>query len=156
MRNTIAGRLLVAAALLIGFSATTYAQDACDATSFKGAFGYKLTGSYYDSNYYVYLIGAVGRLVSDGSGAITATDTFNNDGSASKRQLTGTYVVNEDCTGSLILSGSGTFVTHADFVIMNDGKEISLVQTDSGIILTGELKLQKQTAPAATPAAPTQ
>jgi hypothetical protein len=148
MRTALASTLLLAATLL---PSTLHAEDVCSAASFKGAFGYSLKGFYYDKNYNIYFLGAVGRLVSDGAGAITGTDAISYDGTAVKRKYTGTYAVNEDCTGTLVLNADNTSVTNAEFVIVNDGKEVSLVQTDPGIIMTGDLKLQKTTPQVSTP-----
>ena len=155
MRTALASTILLAATLLPCLSTNLQAQDACSAASFKGAFGYSLKGSYYDRSYNVYLIGAAGRLVSDGAGAITGADTISYDGQAVRRKFTGAYTVNDDCTGTLVLNADDNTTTNADFVIVNDGKEVSLVETDPGIILTGDLKRQKtqtQTAAPSTPA----
>ncbi|HEY3439952.1 MAG TPA: hypothetical protein VGK29_04345 [Paludibaculum sp.] len=156
MRTSLASRFLIAAALLLGTTAAAHAQDSCDATSFSGAFGYSLKGSVYDRSYNVYLLAAAGRIVADGAGNITGADTISYDGSAVRRKLTGTYTVNADCTGTLVLRGDDTSVTNADFVIVNDGKEVSIVQTDDGYILSGDLKRQKSVVAAAAPAAPAQ
>jgi hypothetical protein len=128
---------------------------ACSAASLKGPFGYSLKGTVYDNQYYTYLIGAVGRIVADGNGAITGTMSLNFDGSSGRTQFTGTYTVDADCTGSLEISttlvgANGT--THFDFVIMDDGKTIELVQTDSPFIVTGTLKQQKTPTSVPTPA----
>lgn len=129
------------------------AQDqACSAASLNGAFGYSLKGTVYDSQYYTYLIGAVGRIVADGNGAVTGTMSLNFDGTAARTQFTGTYTIDADCTGTMAISttlvgSNGT--THFDFVILDDGKTVELVQTDSPFIVTGTMKLQK--TPAATP-----
>lgn len=153
MSTPFASRFMLAAALVLGATATVQAQNACDASSFTGAFGYSLKGQVYDRNGYLYYLGAAGRMVSDGAGTITGADTISYDGNIVKRHYTGTYVVNEDCTGSLVLRADDTSITNADFVIVNDGKEVSLVQTDANFVLNGELKQQKQQG-AATPTTP--
>ncbi len=121
----------------------------CDLTSLNGAFGYKLTGYVYDSMGYTYYLGVVGRMVSDGNGNLTGTDTYSFDGSLVKRQYTGTYTINADCTGSLTITTSNGNSTHADLVIVGNGTEVELVQTDGGYILTGTLK--QQNPPVANP-----
>jgi hypothetical protein len=134
--------------LTIGGATAASAQSSgCNVASLNGAFGYSLKGSWYDSQYYVYLIGIAGRMVADGNGAITGADTFNFDGYPGKRQYTGSYTVNDDCTGSLVFTTSDGSTYNFDFVIFNDGKEASVVQTDNSYIVTGDLK--RQTAPAA-------
>jgi hypothetical protein len=150
MRTSLASRLLLTAALLLGAATSIQAQSSCDATSFNGAFGYSLKGYVYDSRGYLYYLGAAGRLVSDGAGNITGADTISYDGSIVRRKFTGTYSVNADCTGTLVLNADDTSITNADFVIVNDGKEVSLVETDANFVLNGELKLQTQTTPPTT------
>lgn len=104
----------------------------------------------------MYILAAAGRMVVDGAGAITGADTISYDGSIVKRKYTGTYTVNEDCTGSLVLKADDTSITNADFVIVNDGKEVSMVQTDPSFVLSGDLKLQKQVVATTTPPATAQ
>lgn len=156
MRNSLVSRLLIAASLLLGFSTTMRAQDSCDATSFKGAYGLSLKGFVYDARGTMYILAAAGRVVADGAGAITGVDTISYDGTIVKRKFTGAYTVNADCSGTLVLNADDTSMTNADFVIVNDGKEVSLVQTDANFIMSGELKLQKSQTTAATPATPAQ
>jgi hypothetical protein len=150
--GSAAGIFLIAMALG-GIKPILAQSDGCDATAFKGAFGYSLTGSVYDSRGYVYLIGAAGRMVSDGAGTLTGADTVSFDGSIAKRQYTGTYTVNSDCTGSLSFKDANGTATNFDFVLANDGKEVNLVQTDPSWIVTATLKKQvQQPPPAPTPA----
>lgn len=137
--------LMVIAPTGIRVSPVVRAQDkTCDATSLTGAFGYSLTGTVYDQQYYTYLLGAAGRMTADGNGNLTGADTYNFDGTIAKRQYTGSYTVNADCTGSLSFTTTNGNATHADFAIVNNGKEVNLVQTDAGWILTGVMKLQNQ------------
>jgi hypothetical protein len=138
---------VLAAAVVIGNRGipVVHAQNKeCDATSLSGAYGYSLNGYVYDNYGYVYMLGAAGRLVSDGNGNLTGADTYSFDGTIVKRQYTGTYTMNADCTGSVTLTPSSGSATHADIVAVNNAKEVNLVQTDTGFILTGVLKQQSQ------------
>ena len=119
-----------------------HAQTACSAATWNGAHGYTLSGFVYDDQGYLYMLGAVGRMVSDGAGNLTGSDSFSFDGSVVKREFTGTYTVNEDCTGALTLTNAAGASVHADIVIVSGGKEILLLETDGGYILTGTLKQQ--------------
>lgn len=138
--------------LLLSFAAVPASaqSDDCSAASLTGAYGYSLKGTVYDRQFNTYLIGAVGRLVADGNGTLTGSDTVNFDGETIRRQLTGTYTVNADCTGALSFSSPGGGLTTMDFVITDDGKIVELVQTDYPYILTGTMRRQK--TPVATPA----
>ncbi len=152
MRISLASRLLIVASLLLGASTSLRAEDACTAASFKGAFGYTLKGFVYDARGTLYILAAAGRMVSDGEGVITGADAISYDGSIVKRKYNGTYTVNEDCTGSMVFEGDDTSITNASFVIVNDGREVSLVQTDANFVVSGDLKQQKQQAAPAAPA----
>jgi hypothetical protein len=138
---------VVAAALVIGYRKVpvVHAQDkGCDATTVTGAYGYTLSGTVYDNYGYIYMLGAAGRMVSDGNGNLTGTDTLSFDGTIAKRQYTGTYTMNADCTGSLTLTMPGGGTMHADIVAVNNGKELNMVQTDTAYIVTAVLKQQSQ------------
>jgi hypothetical protein len=141
------GVCLLGAAVVVGnrMPPVVHAQTkACDASSLSGAYGYTLNGFAYDNQFNLYLVGAAGRVTADGNGNLTGADTLSFDGSVTKRQYTGTYTVNEDCTGTLTFATSGGSTTHADFVAVNNAKEVNLVQTDSGFTVTGVLKQQSQ------------
>jgi hypothetical protein len=76
----------------------------------------------------------VGRQAFDGKGKTDATGTLSANGNTfSKVTFEGTYAVNPDCTGSMRLSSS-LGVSHANFVIDDDGTELRLIFTDSGVV----------------------
>ena len=134
--------VLLLTAVFTGRKAVLHAQSGCDATTLNASYASSLTGSLYDNQYNVYLLASAGRLAFDGAGNITGADTFNFDGTSSKRTITGTYTMNADCTGSLAFQGSDKSSLHADFVTADNAKEIHLVETDAGVILSGNLKKQ--------------
>lgn len=146
---------IVAALLVVGATALPAQTEtkACDATSFTGAYGYKWSGFVYDNQGYTYYLGAVGRMVSDGAGSLTGSHTYSFDGTIVKQQYTGTYTVNEDCTGTITLTTPNAGSSHFDFVIVNSGAEVDVVQTDAYFVLTGELKRQNPPAAQQTDAA---
>ena len=86
-------------------------------------------------------------MVADGKGGVTGTDTFSLDGTIAHRTYTGTYSMNEDCTGSIVLqvTAGGTSATgHGDIVAVNNAREINFIQTDPNIIFSGVFKRQFQ------------
>lgn len=149
--------LLVALVLGAALPSALHAENACDNTSWNGAFGLSASGTQYDSNYYTYLIGIAGRVVADGAGGLSGVETMNYDGSPYRIALGGSYTVNSDCTGSITLtmadasSGSSYGSQHFDFVMVNDGKELDITETDAGYIVTGTLKKQVTVATTTTP-----
>src|SRR5262245_44248040 len=69
---------------------------------------------------------ALGVMMFDGAGNVSAVVTFNDDGVSTLRvPPTGTYAVDADCTGTLILDG----VNYWDLVLTNDGHEGRVIQT---------------------------
>ena len=121
------------------------AETACDATALNGAYSFKLNGYVYDRQGYSYFLAGVGVATADGAGNVSGTETMSFDGSIVKRKFTGTYAINSDCTGSFTFNYGDSSVFHADVVVTNDAKEVSVVQTDSGFIYSGEWKKQKTT-----------
>lgn len=155
MRSMVMNGLLSRLALAAVLAAPMALADApvCDASSFTGAYGYKLSGIVYDSYGYMYFLNSVGRIVSDGAGSITGTNTYSFDGTVIRQTFTGTYTVNEDCTGTLTMATSGSGTANYDFVLVNNNQEATMVQTDSGFSLSGDLKMQNPpTAVTTTPA----
>ncbi len=108
----------------------------CDATTLTGKYLMKVNGSYYDSQFYVYLLALTGFYTFDANGGLSGGDTISNDGTIGRRTVTGTYTVNADCTGSIVITGSDKLVLHADIVIDN-AKGISLVGTDNLTVISG-------------------
>ncbi len=131
----------------------TFADAVCDASSLKGAYSIRLTGTNFDNQGYLYFHHVVGRLVSDGAGALTGSDTYNYDGPIYRQTLTGSYTISDDCTGTITLSGSASGPSHYDIVLTNNGLDAEVVQTDSGVSLSGSMKMQNP--PAATTTTPT-
>lgn len=121
----------------------TFADTVCDASSLKGAFSFRMSGSSWDSQGYLYFHGIAGRLVSDGAGALTGSSTYNYDGTVFRQTITGSYTISDDCTGTITLSGTSSGTTHYDIVLTNNGQEADVVQTDSGLTLTGSVKMQQ-------------
>jgi hypothetical protein len=80
-----------------------------------------------------------GQLILDGKGSLTGTETLNLDGTiTSGVSLTGTYTQGSNCLGTLQTVASG----HAtqNFATVAVGKELLLVETDSGSIVGGTMQ----------------
>jgi hypothetical protein len=87
-------------------------------------------------------LASVGRLVFDGVGAVSGTDTNSFGGTISTSAITGTYAVNEDCTGTLDVTFPTGFTVTNDIVIVDGGREIAFIQTNPGALVTGVFKRQ--------------
>jgi hypothetical protein len=142
----VAALLVAAGALFVVKPKAVRADDGCVASSLTGPFGYSMNGYVYDRFGNYYFLSAVGRLTSDGNGALTGADTLSLDGTVGKRKYTGTYTVNADCTGSAVLTISeGTALgtgANFDLVLADGGKQIDFVQTDSSFVFSGTAKKQ--------------
>ncbi len=149
-RLTALGLPLLAAAFLLSNppqkaqAQDTTAPTTCDATSLKGKYSINFTGTVYDSQYYTYLLSEIGFMTFDGAGNFTGTDTYNFDGAATRRTLTGTYTINSDCTGSMTVNASDKSTMVGDIAVLLGTKEVNFTQTDAGWIFSGTLKFQNQ------------
>jgi len=79
-----------------------------------------------------YSAAGLARIVMDGSGNLSGDSAVILNGTWSEGLVTGTYNVNDDCSGSLVLTDSGGGVQHFDAVVLNQGDSIVLMQTDRG------------------------
>jgi len=150
IRSFFARMGMVAAAALVLGGGVAQAQS-CDATALKGSFVFQMRGITYEQSYYgttTYQLTTVGQVTSDGEGNLTGKDTFNYDGTLARRTVTGTYTVNEDCTGSVTITGDFKYGSetyklefNADFYMLS-ADEFELTTIDGGFVMTGTLKRQ--------------
>jgi hypothetical protein len=54
----------------------------------------------------------------------------------------GAYSVKPNCTGSLTADAGSNGIIHRDLVIVDSGKEVELVSTDAGLVISGYTKKQ--------------
>jgi hypothetical protein len=77
----------------------------------------------------------------DGMGNFSSTVTASAGGTPSQSfPDSGTYKVNQDCTGSLTLASGLTF----DFIILRGGREVKFAETDGNIAAITETRLQDE------------
>ena len=139
------------AAVIVSAAALAQAQSACTLNSLNGGYAYLLNGFTYDQ-YGQIDLAASGRMVADGAGNLTAGDTLSYDGTIIKRSYpSGTYTMASDCTGSITLTSSNGNKVNFDIVLYNNGKEMNLIETDTGIIFSGTAKQQVQVVQVVTP-----
>jgi hypothetical protein len=79
----------------------------------------------------------IGQLNLDGSGHVTGTVSINVNYSNSVSTVTGTYTVASDCIGKLEITPAGSAALNFNAVFVNGGKELLLVETDSGTVVGG-------------------
>ena len=136
--------LLFSALLFLGIAPNLQAQPSCSNASLSGSFGYTNTGTILagpDTGPF----GGVGRQAFDGKGNTQATATVSVNGNIFHVNIKGTYVVNSDCTGSMVLTvsaGPETFTNHVDLVVVPGGAEFRAINTDPGSVITTDAKKQ--------------
>jgi hypothetical protein len=101
----------------------------CSLKTLKGAFGIKFEGQRIGLG----PLASVSRITFDGNGTFTTSEMGTFNGALVQRTFTGPYVVNDDCTGFLDftshLTGPPRSV-HGDFVIVNNGQEFFIVDSE--------------------------
>ena len=144
MKTNVVLATLVAVAAMIGLGATfpggtlpkVHAQEedlqACSARTLNGT--YALTFSGFSTrgpvpaaiNDFTPVAGG-GLVTFDGNGNLSASETVSFGGLVMPVNVSGTYTVNSDCTGSFTTSRA-----HLNLVIVRNGREILAVNTDPG------------------------
>lgn len=115
------------ASLVLGgfllFSPIAYAvQEQCSAA--------KLQGRYVSSGQGINL--HYGALDFDGAGKFRGKQTSLRHAIAQRENLSGTYTLDADCMGTMILEGQLGGTAHWDVFVTQDGKKGRMIRTDSG------------------------
>jgi len=82
-------------------------------------------------------VATVGLVTLDGKGGLSGTETESNNGVISTFSVTGAYTENANCTGTAQITPSGGSATNFNTVVVNGGKELLLLETDSGTLAGG-------------------
>jgi hypothetical protein len=120
------------------------AQDGCSVVSIQGSYGYQYNGFVFPfpGAPGMVPIADAGRVVVDGAGSYTGSDTFSVNGVTVRSRQSGTYTVNADCTGSSTAKDNLGYLVATDFVIVNGGAQIAAVYTQAG--MTTSVMLNRQ------------
>jgi len=139
-RSTIARNFTIAAvgAIVMGIAPAANAADkGCSVATLVGTFAYSSNGSIASPPEIAGPFVEVGTQYFDGNGNTTATATFSQNGNILQVNVTGTYTVNRDCTGTLTLQVSPIAVTvHVYFVIDDSTYGFQAIETDPGLVIT--------------------
>lgn len=98
------------------------AQEQCSAAKLQGH--YVFTGQGINLHY--------GAFDFDGAGKFQGKQTSLRHAVAQRENLSGTYTLDADCTGKLVLEGQLGGTAHWDVFITGDGKKGQMIRTDSG------------------------
>jgi hypothetical protein len=126
--------------LLIVFTGTAFSSSSkdCSNATLEGAFGFSLSGKNIALNGEYVL---VGRFEADGKGEYKGAGSQSANGRVARGEFSGTYTVNADCTGSAEITFAKTGVkAQLDFVLVNDGNEIYLIDVGGKTAEFGQAK----------------
>ncbi|MCC5607930.1 hypothetical protein LC612_14320 [Nostoc sp. CHAB 5834] len=99
----------------------------CNNATIKGNYGSTFSGTAIG-----FPVAGVGLVKVDGRGNFQGTQTSSANGSVTKNQTnSGTYSVKPDCTVQIVYTDGTT----SSGTIVDGGKEIFLLQTDSGTVI---------------------
>jgi hypothetical protein len=138
--------LLTAALIGIGFKARPSAQAQevprrgrpCALGILQGTYTLKFEGQIM-SGATAGPYAAVGLLAFDGQGGLTLATTQSYNGVlVGPQTILGRYSLGDDCAGGLILNTGARF----DIVADNGGRQIDLLQTNPGNVITGLARKQ--------------
>jgi hypothetical protein len=79
----------------------------------------------------------VSQLILNGNGKVSGNGYSSISGSIHKGALSGTYTENADCTGTLQFTPPGGNLSNFNFVVVNSGKELLVIETDTGTTVFG-------------------
>ncbi|HYX17363.1 MAG TPA: hypothetical protein VE944_24015 [Nostoc sp.] len=117
------------------------AAPSCNNATIKGSYGTKFTGTFAATST---SIAVVGLVQLNGNGNLQGTDAGSGNGTIfTNRTLSGTYNVKQDCTVQIIFTSSRDETIFLSGIIVDGGKEIFVLQTNPGSVITGTLKKVK-------------
>jgi hypothetical protein len=86
-------------------------------------------------------IAYVAQLVLDGKGDVSGSGTFDVGGTFHVApSITGTYTETSNCNGTIQMTPQGSNTLNFAFVVVNAGKELLLVETDSNASVAGYMQ----------------
>jgi hypothetical protein len=108
----------------------------CGLTGKKETFAADLFGKIPGTGNVAY----VAQMILDGKGNVSGSGTFDVNGAIVAASITGTYTENGDCTGTAEITPSGLSTLNFNLVVVNAGKEILLLETDSNTVVGGYMQ----------------
>ncbi|MBI2680191.1 MAG: hypothetical protein HYX25_04185 [Candidatus Solibacter usitatus] len=116
-------------------------RSVCVVQDISGTYSFALSGWYYSGGVPQAFTDA-GKLTGDGGGNFSLVDAVSQAGTITNRTISGTYVVNADCTGLATFTDPTLGALHANFTVLNAGREIQFIQTDPNTVISGSATRQ--------------
>jgi len=138
--------VIVLLSLTMILLAPAWAQNACTAATTRGAYGVVCTGFMSPAAGAPQVpMTAIGTAVGDWGGKFTGTAKVSLGGTIVDQTVSGTWVANSDCTGSIVYTQkiNGQPAPNINIVghTLDDGKEIRGMSIDPGVNMTCSLRL---------------
>jgi hypothetical protein len=109
----------------------------CGLTGKKVTFAALLLGKIIGGSNIAY----VAQVTLDGKGNVSGNGTFDVGGTfLVAKTITGTYTESANCTGTIQMTPKGSSTLNFAFVVVNAGKELLLVDTDSNASVAGYMQ----------------
>jgi hypothetical protein len=108
----------------------------CGLTGKKATFAANLFGKILNTGPIAY----VTQVILDGKGKVSRSGTFDVNGTIVSAPIKGTYTENPNCTGTVEITPSRSSTLNFNFVVVNSGKEILLIETDVNTIVVGSMQ----------------
>ncbi len=105
----------------------------CTTQTINGLYGYAITGWTFDSSGNGWGYAESGKVLADGLGGLSSVATASQQGAIASGTGSGTYSVNEDCTGTVTFSNGA----HLNFTLVGSGREVDFIQTDNDTVIAG-------------------
>lgn len=153
MKRCISGRIaavVFGSLVVLSVATVAGARDECSNATLQGSYGGSFSGEVRrPGDAGSTPVAGIGRFNYDGRGSFEAKETLSFGGSSFSFEFRGTYSVDADCTGThTLFTLSGEEFGHLAIVIVEDGQEVRVTQTDPGVTLVGNER--KQSSKAAT------
>ena len=114
-----------------------FAQGACTDGTLRGAYGYGGSGSFTADNKAT-SVAEVGRMDFAGAGGVKGVYSFVSPVGSERREYTGSYHVEHDCTGSVMVKITGVTFT-SNFVVADLGASILYSEVSPNLVITGRM-----------------
>jgi len=119
----------------------------CTTAGVKGSYGFNAAGVFVTGAPFTGPLALVGELVfsvnASGDGVISGRVAGSENGTIvtfAEESVTGSYSVSSDCTGTGTITPRGGSALNYSFVIVNSGKEMLAIETDTDTVVTGSLE----------------
>ncbi len=111
---------------------------ACSNASLTGRYGFAINGTVSGNP-----ITAVGQIATNGNGTLAGNETNSDYGSIGNiLEVLGKYAIKSDCTGTMTIQAQGRSKQNFNITVISGGKQIDMVQTDSGTTNLGTAQAQ--------------